>query len=309
VSTSSKAGGLLALAALVVVPAYVSFLLGGRGARELEESRVSGGARKQEAAVAAAIAEERKATALLRGQLAELEQELKAHGPAALGKLRKELASRRKRVKPSDLLILDEALDFPAMLDRMAREAVGEELAGVSMELIKGRRSFIVQLTLPPEPSEPEALAKLADSFSTLSKRINLHWISHIGLKAPHDKDPRHRPIYLEIQDMTPEAWVVLLETFRLPHRQVEGGSNPRRNSSLYRIAGLSLYHSLKVETTLDLWGPERVTTTLRPNNTSFFRRLPAGSYVLRTKAEGELPFLGVLKLRSGHMTKPGLRP
>jgi len=300
-SSASGVAGLLALTAVVAVPAYLSFELGGRSGREQGEVRMAQASRAHEAAVKAAIAEERQATVALRTQLTELKGQLQSCSPAALAKLRKELEKRRKRIKPSAPLLIDESLDFMALLERLCREALGEELAGATLELVKGRQAFILQLNLPAEPSDPEALAKLAESLSSLPPKVERAWVTHFALKVPEG-----RPFYLPIVELEAEAWQVLLETFREPHHLLPN-SLPRRNSSYYKVAGLSLTHKLEVETTLELWGPKRVTALLRVGAYSHSERLPAGYYVLRTRAEGQVPFLGLLLLRSGHVTEPHL--
>jgi len=299
-SNSSGIVGLLALVALVAVPAYVSFELGGKSSRELGQDHMDRSARAHAKAIAAAISEEREATALLRRQLAEVKEKIRACSPATLAKLRKELEKRRKRIKPSAPLMVDESLDFMTLLERLCREAVGEELAGATLELVKGRRSFILQFSFPGA-SEPKALASLAESLSSLPPKVERAWVTHLALKKPEGQ-----PFYMPITELNAEAWQVLLKTFQGPHHMLRS-SLPRVNSNYYKIAGLNLTHKLKVETTLELWGPKRVTATLRVGGYSHSERLPAGYYVLRTQAEGQVPFLGVLLLRDGHMTEPSL--
>lgn len=302
-SNSSGVVGLLALAVAVSVPAYLSFELGGRSSQEVAAARMAQSSRARETMIAAAISDERKATAALRAELAQLKGKIKASSPAALAKLRKELEKRRKRIKPNTPLLIDESIDFMTLLERLCREAVGEELAGATLELVKGRRSFILQLNLPAEPGDPQALAKLAESLSALPAKAERAWVTHLALKMPEG-----RPFYLPITKLNADAWRVLLETFQGPHHLLPN-SSPRTNSSYYKIAGLVVYHKLEVETRLDLWGPKRVTATLRPGGVSYSTQLPGGYYVLRTEAEGQVPFLGVLQLRNGNMTEPNLSP
>lgn len=279
---------------------FAGFYAGGSGAREAQASQSSKLANQRTRAIEAGIADERQATSKLRLRVAELERQIAAVDSRVIAGMERDLAQRRKQSRPFDALVLDESLDITGLAERIGREAVGEELAGATLEVVKGRRSFLLELTLPPEPSEPAALTTLSESLSELPQRVQRSWITHVGLKAEGQQ-----ALYFKIGTISPEAWGVLLRTFRLPHHRVRGHGS--RNSGLYRIAGLSLSYKLEAETTLELYGPQRVTKTLHAHGSSAYIRVKGGTYVLHAHAEGQVPFLGVLELRNGHMTQPHL--
>ena len=298
--------GPFVLGVVLLVPPSVSFLLGRQSGEVEQGEALAQGESRRQRAIAAALSEERGATAKLRAKLQERERALAGAAPAALTKLKRELEQRQRRIKPGDALVVDTSLTLSELLLESCRRALGEDLAGASIAVIKGSRNFLLQVTFPEGPAaEPAALAPLAQGLSALPNHVQSHWLAGVFLQGPQ-ANPK-QPLFVPLRALSPEAWGALLEGFQEPHRLLDPGM-PRRNSNLYRIGAISVSHSLEVETAFELWGPKRVTLTLRPGGSNY-ERIPGGLYVFHTRAEGQLPWLGVMEVRAGHKSELYLKP
>lgn len=302
-------GRLLAALGIAALGGFGAFRFGAGSARAQQAAVMLQAERARKDALGQALREERLVTGGLRRRVAELEGRLRSADPQRLARLREQLERAQRRVRPSDrLLLMSEGLSLEQLLARGCQEALSE-LAGAELSLPKGRVGFFVLLTFPPEAlsgpessgADPARLAELAAGLEELPRRVPSHWLQGISLQregaAPVGVSP-HSPLAAEL-------WRVLLEGFLEPHQSL-GRVSQHLNYNLHRTCALSITYDLAAEATLELFGAEQLheTYTLGKGKGSRYELIPGGTYVVRARAEGELPWLGVFKTRGKHISE-----